>query len=890
MKKILCALTAVIMLLSCLPVFAADSSEDTVDNSVVKKLYHLGIVNEELYSAYTPDGEMTRAAFADIVVKLLAMDAENITADVTKVFADVTAETKYASSIFQAYSAGVMIGDDKAMFYPEKSITYDEAVKIAVVTLGMYEVAQYKGGYSVGYRAAASDRGLLSGVSGNPEQALNQKSIYRLIDNLIDTKLYIVESYSAGDAKLTKGEATILSAHLELEVYKGIVTGYENTSLQDDLEDIGENSIRVGDRIFNLEYTDGGEFVGCLVTVYHNSDGDVVYIEKDKKNKILTVTSDEIEKTTTIDELHYRPDEGRVKYADFDSEVIYLYNGKKLSSPIVEEIIPAEGQVVLIDNDNDGNYEVVSVESYDVYVVDGTVPADGIIKLKYGMGEISVSDQEDIKVKIFVDGAEATLADLTRWNVIAVKRSKNVVGTVLCEIYATSDSMEGTVTGSDYDGEDYLITIDGGDTYELSPSFIERVEEGAEDSSYPMFDKQIVFYLDKFGKIAAINSTASAKNYGYVLRCYYDFENDKSYVKLFNKNEEFITYPVSDKLKVNDEKVETQDLPEVMKASTSDGTVYQLIVYTLNSENEITKIRLAQDKRNEAYYVSDDDEFVLHCSTVINPSTGNYYGIRFYKYLAVDYPFYFLEGTTLNFQIPKDKEREQDFKVVTKLASTDVSLSGPVSVYDAGLGGQIGAVVSSVQDDTNFGMPAIVSKVIPCVDDDGEACKQIVFFDGTSIYAKEDSIKFAVPERSDNSEKLNWSSRVDYSKYGLDDLEKGDVVEYTKINEYVNTMRYIVKREDIGLSRVNAGYALAKNGNMVCTAYSVSDNKRSAIVKYTDYENTEKHQSMFVNGTVYKIDKETGETTYSSTADIEKGDTLLLNSFWWSAKMIIIFK
>lgn len=51
MKKILCALTAVIMLLSCLPVFAADSSEDTVDNSVVKKLYHLGIVNEELYSA-----------------------------------------------------------------------------------------------------------------------------------------------------------------------------------------------------------------------------------------------------------------------------------------------------------------------------------------------------------------------------------------------------------------------------------------------------------------------------------------------------------------------------------------------------------------------------------------------------------------------------------------------------------------------------------------------------------------------------------------------------------------------------------------------------------------------------------------------------------------------
>ena len=207
-----------------------------------------------------------------------------------------------------------MIGDDAAAFYPERSITYDEAVKTAVVMLGLYEVANTNGGYVQGYREYALKSGILSGVYGAADSALNQKGIYKLIDNLIDAPIFVIDDFSGGELKISQDKDTsFLTDSLGINVYEGIVTAFEATSMTDDIEDVGDHTIRVGGNKLSLEYTDGLKFLGYYVTAYCNNDDEALYIELAKRNSTLKVMSDNIESTTTLNELHYKADNTRVK-------------------------------------------------------------------------------------------------------------------------------------------------------------------------------------------------------------------------------------------------------------------------------------------------------------------------------------------------------------------------------------------------------------------------------------------------------------------------------------------------------------------------------------------------------------------------------------------------
>lgn len=891
MKKLLSILLATMLFLPCLPAIAQQEDEpDSEDMLIAEKLYRIGILNDDIYAAYDPSAEMTRAQFADIAATIVGVKGET-SADVSKVLADVTTETEYSSSIFGVYTRGVMVGDENAYFYPERSITYDEAITTAVIMLGLYNAANVYGGYSVGYREAAAKRGLTAGVVGNTTDAITQKNIFKLIDNMLDTPMFVISSYGE-DMKVSQDEnATILSENLGLSVHKGIITAYEYTSLVNASDELGPDTMRMDNTLYDITYTDLTDFVGYYAETYYDEDGLAVYVDVSKNNKVLTVSSDDIESATTLTSFKYRKSGGGTKTATIEDTAAYIYNGKRLAGPVAAELMPAEGQVTLVDNDRDGRYEVAVIEDYDVQVVDGVIVVDEKIKLMYGMGTVSLSEDDNVQSKIFVDGEPAEIKDLAKWNTVAIKKSKNSIGEILCEVHASTKSVEGKLTDNFDDGDKRYIRIsDSEEEYMLSASYVKRVDSGAKDSSYPTFDKNIIFYIDIFGKVAAINNVAGAKNYGYLMRYYFDMENEIAKIKIYTKDAEFKTFDTTDTVRINDAKVEAADVEAVMNAN---GGRYQLILYTVNSEDKITKIRTAVDKTDDQTYVAKDEDFVLSFSPGVNPKNGNYWPQRFYKYLAVDQPYYFLEGTTINFQIPNDKTREKDFGITTKLSSTDVTLTGPIHIYDAGKGGMIGAIVSSPKDDTNYCLPAIVSKVRDTVDEDDVPCRQIIFFDGSSVYVRKEDVKYVYPTTLPDTTKVNWSDRVDYSGYTVDDIEKGDVIEFTKVNDYMANMRFIVKRNDMGLSRVD-GDRLSKNGSIFGTVQSVSNNNRTAVIKYMKYDgkptDPETLQSLFINGTVYKIDRKTGDIDYSSVAEIDVDDWVLVNSFWWSAKMVIVYK
>ena len=77
---------------------------------------------------------------------------------------------------------------------------------------------------------------------------------------------------------------------------------------------------------------------------------------------------------------------------------------------------------------------------------------------------------------------------------------------------------------------------------------------------------------------------------------------------------------------------------------------------------------------------------------------------------------------------------------------------------------------------------------------------------------------------------------------------------------------------------------------MIADVISVADNGRTAVVKYVDRYGAEQYQSMLVNSTTYRYDSSDGEIYNSSASDLREGDRVLINSYWWSPKLVVIFR
>ena len=215
-------------------------------------------------------------------------------------------------------------------------------------------------------------------------------------------------------------------------------------------------------------------------------------------------------------------------------------------------------------------------------------------------------------------------------------------------------------------------------------------------------------------------------------------------------------------------------------------------------------------------------------------------------------PYNFVNLKTIRFIVPADKYNEKAYKIETKLSTTDMSLPAPLYLYDAGPGGALGAVVSNTASEGKYSTPCIIDEICTAVNEDDEVGTLIQFVGGQSVFA-------------------------------------GDIIEYTTSNDKVEMLRVIVRVDDIGPIRID-GDNIQLNGNMIADVISVADNGRTAIVKYVDRNGAEQYQSMLINSTTYRYDSSDGEIYNSSASDLREGDRVLINSYWWSPKLVVIFR
>ena len=925
MKKLISLIIAAACLLGSFQIgFAeeepAEQAQPSAQEAALELLYDLGLLGDTIPAA---DSNMTRADFAPIAARMLgAGDMSGKTAS-KRIYADVPVDHPAAASIEYIFDAGVMIGNGQASFGPDGNLLYEELVKVAVSMIGYADVAELNGGYPSGYLASASSNNLIKGVSGNVGEAVTCGQIAVVMKNVLENEKYLsIKEISNGRPIFdASNEDNYMNHVLGVYTYTGIVTGLGDTSLAGDATYL-EGQCAIDDNVFQSGEIDMSQYLGMQVKAYYREiDNDYVlcHVEATNKNNVLEIQAKDIMSGTTKNRIEY--DNGKsirnVRVAD---SAIYIFNGQKITIVSDVDLQPEIGNLRLVDYDNSGDYDVVIINSYENYIVDKASATDEVIYFKYDQGSLNVSTDSDLKVKYFMDGAATEFTSMTNGSVISVKKSRGNGEFQLAEIYISNNKITSSAKSIDMSEGEEKIVLEDGTEYSLSPEYIRRVNEGVSGSYYPTVGNSGTFYIDYFGNIAGYMLEISGRNYGYIVKAFFDDVEEKTFIKMFTKNGEFITYEVSDKVKFNNQPLKTavavglgtsEDvaglsdlgrLPELLKLTgDEEGAVYQLVVYKANSENVITSIQTAEDKTNanpvpvtdeeldvDNFYTASEEEFVLNYVSAYNSTTGRYGNLRVYKNMVEYQPFYYANDKTIQFIIPDDKTSEEQFEIRTQPSSTDVALVGPVRIYDVGAGGVIGAITSNTQNDGDYGTPGVIESINDALDEEDVPCKEITFAGGSTVLLASD-VKFTQPDLE------AWTDATPgYADYTLEDLKRGDTVTYTMKDGKVDQLRILVKSDNVGGTRVDGDH-IAKSGNIVGIVLSVSEDGKTASIYFHNRDKgsasgNHKYQTLVVNSATYLYDSAKDEVRVSSAADMRPGDKILVNAFWWSPKMVVIYK
>lgn len=564
----------------------------TNDTESIALLISLGIL--EKGDIEQPERAVTRGEFASILEKIVFPDSKNIW-NGTDVFEDVDDTHDYYSAVSAMNGIKIMVGYNK-MFYPDRNVTFYEAIKSLVTMLGKELIAQ-QGGYPNGYLSVASSSKILKEFSNQTEHELTITEAAKLIFNTIkaDTTLISLD----GDKITYKTEDYVTLMGRKLNVYEE-----EGLFEADSVTDIFGNKtmikgyIKIGDEIYRGSGFES--FIGHKVKFYYqydekNNEKTVLYMQDVKRVSQLIIESNEIYSYEN-GVYTYTPNAAtRSQKANIAVGAAVVYNGKVPVSILGEEMFtPDTGRIILIDNDDDKKYDVVFIWSYETYVVKSVGVGRTIAVTDFYEKDSLILDSEDdsYTYKFLKDGADFNPSGLEKWNVLSVAKSDSVDGERIYTILVAAKRITGTFGGT-ANGD---ITIDGND-YPLSKAYKQdNPGSGVVD-----------FYLDAMGNVAVYDkmSVSSASvHYGILVGWRHDDSTEEPpELKIFNEAGEFVYYKTTQKIKVDGgKKIETLTLFEnasVLYNGDGLGVKVQMIGFKRNLNNEITEIDTAVKQPGE---------------------------------------------------------------------------------------------------------------------------------------------------------------------------------------------------------------------------------------------------------------------------------------------------
>lgn len=598
LNKVFAMLLVVAMMMTSV-VFAdfSDVANDAAYAEAIDVGVALGLFTGYEDGTFQPEGNITRAEFAAMVVRALNQESQaKSAATAATVFPDVAADHWANGYINVASKKGIINGYEDGTFRPENNVTFEEAVKMLVVAIG-HEPEVGAAGYPLGYLTVADDYDITDDAMGVVGEAATRGLVAQLLLNAMDTPLMEKVGYGAfldyqvndgyGDTsretllsenhnivklRVTVKTSSLLSgtnANDEEYVTVDILNTYASKYTESEFTDA------FGEYLTNYQIlageTDISELVGKNAIVYarynpkSQEDPVAVYASIDTtKTYELTVSSADVASVvcpscpgttphTHDDDVitfnYYKaPTDKKATSITINKDADLYINGVLTDTAnadaIIDKLEDAYGTITFqrLDRTTAEDYDTIFITNYETYVVE-SVSATRFKVYSKNNGSFTYYDEDGDVVATLVDAAGAEMAweDLKENDIISVVRSVAQKTVIKAELLTAT--VAGSVTGVSADEDEYVIA---GETYAIdginvNPGEITLGDEGT-------------FFLDAMGNICYYDTTAELNtNYAVIVKVGTNGSNldTKTALKVFTYDGQFGTMTTASKVKLD---------------------------------------------------------------------------------------------------------------------------------------------------------------------------------------------------------------------------------------------------------------------------------------------------------------------------------------------------
>ena len=577
----------------------------------VEELVNLNIMQGYEDGTFRPDNPLTRAEFAALVIRVLGLEDSASVTQSSGTFVDVPTDNWAAGYIYMAAGMGIINGNGDGTFSPDENVTFEQACKMILESMGYGIVAAENGGYPQGYIAAAAQSGISRDVNAAGAQPLTRGETAQMLMQALDVEIieknYGTDTYARQDGVTLR---TRLCERLNLERKKGIVTGNAFTNL-DGTENYAPDSIIIdGERYWSAD-EELQQWLGRCVEYYAktNSDGaDTLYSIRlaEQENGMVTFLPEEVEELSGDSITVYPQESAKEQQYRLDAEAKTVYNGKYAPEMGTQDWAIQNGRLTLLDNNGDKRYDIVFVEEIQTFFAADIDAEKEVINLQ----PFSAQSPAEFRGRTFIDCGDGSVTvriygpewESTRLSAMEGMQMIGVMESAdkeLVTILEASPSFSGTVES--VNENDSKVVIDG-ESYYLAKN-----ENGALLVELKPGDEG-AFWLDAMGRIAGKNIDRSSAGYGKPVEtvnkdliCSYllaaDSEGDftpvvyfKLLTNLLDGTREERVFELAENVTLDGEKMEAGEILSAI-AGNNSGDYHVPLVYELNGKGKIRSIR-----------------------------------------------------------------------------------------------------------------------------------------------------------------------------------------------------------------------------------------------------------------------------------------------------------
>lgn len=858
MKKLI-ALILIAGILSGIEVFPSYADSEAVNKAGL--LYKLGCIDAEQLEVLSANNPVSRGEFANILYNVAKPGSANAVS-----FNDVPAEDKNYEAICAVSGSGIMKGDGRGNFNPEKTVTELDAVVSILRFLGYEEYATFNGGYPAGYYATARKTGLLSEAGKITSDELKGDKLTVLLVNMLDEPLYSITSVKGDSYEKTSTEKTVLNMYYSADKITDVVTGNTGTLLNSARETGG---IIVGEKFISVDNAEFDNLIGLHCDAYYNiEEGTLIYIEPTTKNEIDVIPAEDIISVSGGD-IIYEISEGKEKRVSFPSDAYILYNGRHLkhyTESVIRNI--AAGEVKLIDNDSDGKIEVVSVISYETVIIDKVNSEDELITFKFGMG--SVSGAELKGVFIYGSDGKVGLDWLHEWEALDILKDDK--GKIVA-IYAEGRLERKAAVSVETDSEKGYITFDDDTTAPVRLEALEKLDTLELNVNYGFsFDRLgnvVAFTKDAIDKICVIIAVGAQGSLEPTLQIKYYSETGKIERKELTGN-----------IKLN-------NIPRNMNNSADYATVKEALE---GAEGDLVEINTANNGRIESISIMEKvydsgksavSTYLNNYATAVCPSASEQY---------------FVKKSANAFYVPKELTNvsESDFAIknVTAVGTRTIA----VVVYKK-LGSEDGEAdavkfiknVSGMDSMGSYDNPMLVSKKSKIyMDDEGLVYTKLCYWhsgtEKTALVKDEEII-----------------ADIDEGDVAWIDVDEGEIVGVVKYFDYSEKKDFphetATPKAFTASKKMNHGYVLDAEDDFyrfaIKLAIPAKDAGGNDVVNYSEKIEMHRYPTygyVFDSSKANKVRKATSADFIGYEADPANYSKVFVHSSYTTDYMAVVYK